>query len=144
MRLLSASALLSALALTLPVSARIYGISAPSTIEPGTPFTVSLLTQDYIQSVYDVAVAFGVASGQGYPDSLGTVFASEYLGPALSNTLNNINFPVIIDGNTPAGTALISASVYSLYGVEYEPTLENFNVTVTVGSATSTDTVKSQ
>lgn len=40
-------------------SARIIGLSSPSTLAPNTPFTFNLTTENYIQSVSDVAVAWG-------------------------------------------------------------------------------------
>ncbi len=63
--------------------ARINGISVPATIKPGDGFNVVIESSDYIQSVYDVAIVFGAASGEGYPGNLGTVLASYYLGPGM-------------------------------------------------------------
>jgi len=40
-------------------SARITGFSAPSTLAPNTTFTFNLTTENYIQSVADVAVSWG-------------------------------------------------------------------------------------
>ena len=63
-------------------SARIYGIAVPSTIAPGSNFRVTILTQNYIQSVQDVAIAFGLApNDQIANSSLGTLLNSKYLGP---------------------------------------------------------------
>lgn len=62
-------------------TARIIGIAVPDTIKPGDGFNAIIETENYIQSVYDVAIAFGVAPGSGFPDSLGTVMNSFYLGP---------------------------------------------------------------
>lgn len=62
-------------------SARIIGIAVPKTIRPGDGFNAIIETENYIQSVYDVSIAFGIASGPGYPGSLGTVIGSYYLGP---------------------------------------------------------------
>jgi len=116
---------------------------APATIAPGEPFNVSLITQGYIQTVYDVAVAFGIAPGRGYPDSLGVAIASEYLGPAKSNLINPITFTLNIDKNIPLGSSTLSASLMSLYGAVSGPTLSNWNVTVLVGDAVSAETVGS-
>jgi hypothetical protein len=68
-------------------SGRIIGISVPDTIKPGDGFNAIIQVENYIQSVYDVAIAFGVAPGKGFPDSLGTVMNSFYLGPGMSNSL---------------------------------------------------------
>jgi hypothetical protein len=74
--ILAASASLLSLA-----SARIIGIAVPETIQPGGGFNAIIETENYIQSVYDVAIVFGVAPGAGFPGSLGTVMDSFYLGP---------------------------------------------------------------
>jgi hypothetical protein len=61
--------------------AKIYGIAVPSTIKPGDGFNAIIESSNYIQSVYDVAIAFGYAPGSGFPDSLDNVIGSYYLGP---------------------------------------------------------------
>jgi hypothetical protein len=127
-----ATGLVTTVFLLSSASARIAGFSAPSIVYAYNPFTVSLITEDYIQSVYDVAVAFGVAPGVGYPDSLGSIVASEYLGPAKSNILTPITFSVTLPPGTHNGQYTLSASVLSLYGAEYEPVLSPFNTTITV------------
>jgi len=75
------STLVASAALLSLASARIIGIAVPDTIAPGSGFNAIIETENYIQSVYDVAIAFGVAPGNGFPDSLGTVMDSFYLGP---------------------------------------------------------------
>jgi hypothetical protein len=55
---LSIATSISAVALLSSASARIIGISAPKTIAQQTPFTLTLLTENYIQSVYDVRPPF--------------------------------------------------------------------------------------
>jgi len=137
---------LSALSLSLlsTTSAIITGITAPSIIAPGQPFTITINTANYVQSVYDVAVAFGIAPGAGFHGSLGSVFASEYLGPSLSNIETPIDFTILIDENTPVGPVLLSATTLSLFGAVAEPVASLWNVTVTVGEVTSQDTVTSK
>ena len=120
------------LALALPASAIVSGLTAPSSITAGETFILTLDTADYIQTVYDVSVAFGIAPGVGNPGALGNVFASAYLGPQLSNILNPIRFTVSVDATTPKGESTIAASVTSLYGVGAEPAINTFNTTVTV------------
>lgn len=120
------------LALALPASAIVSGVTAPSSVTAGESFILTLDTADYIQAVYDVSVAFGIASGVGYQGSLGDVFASAYLGPQLSNILNPIRFTVSVDASTPKGESIIAASVTSLYGLAAEPVINTFNTTVTV------------
>ena len=58
-------------------SARIHGIAVPKTIEPGSNFTIQLLTEGYIQSIIDVAASFGYSDRSvAYPGQLGP----NYLG----------------------------------------------------------------
>lgn len=134
--------LVSGLTLLSSASARIIGLEAPRTIAAGQSFTVSLLTENYIQSVYDVAAAFGIASGSGFSGSLGTnLITSDYLGPDASNRLDKLNFTMSTFENTDHGPAILSASVFSLYGAAYGPLLVPFNVSITVGDTTSTDKV---
>jgi hypothetical protein len=134
----------AALSILSGANAIITGITAPATIAPGQPFIITLNTANYIQAVYNVAAAFGIADGKGYPQSLGTVIDSEYLGPSKSNILDPINFTVQIDADTPTGPHLLSAAVFSLYGAVAGPGTDYYNVTVTVGSETSTETVTSK
>jgi hypothetical protein len=68
--------------------ARIIGIAVPATIRPGDGFNAIIQTENYIQSVYDVSIAFGVAPGAGSPGSLGNVLGSYYLGPGKLCMLN--------------------------------------------------------
>lgn len=139
----SFAATVAALSLLSGANAIITGITAPSTIAPGQPFTVTLNTADYIQAVYNVAATFGIADGEGYPQSLGTVINSEYLGPADSNILTPITFFMSIDPSTPVGPAVLSAAVFSLYGAVAGPGTDMYNVTITIGTETSTTTVTS-
>lgn len=60
--------------------ARIYGIAVPEVIKPGNGFNAIIMSSNYIQSVYDVGIAFGYRP-EGFPGSLGTVLGSYYLGP---------------------------------------------------------------
>lgn len=62
-------------------NARITGISVPETIRPGDTINATIISENYIQAVYDVAIAFGYAPGHGTPESLGLVAGSIYLGP---------------------------------------------------------------
>ncbi|KAH7417580.1 hypothetical protein BKA64DRAFT_718320 [Cadophora sp. MPI-SDFR-AT-0126] len=135
------TSLVSGLTLLSAAAARIIGLEAPRTIAAGEPFTVSLLTENYIQSVYDVAAAFGIASGPGYPSSLGAIMGSDYIGPDGSNSLKKLNFTVSTNKNQIAGPSTLSASVFSLYRASYSPLLVPFNVSVTVGDTTSLEKV---
>ena len=63
------------------VSGIITGIAAPDVIKAGEGFNIRVTTANYIQSVYDVSLAVGIAPGDGFPGSLGQVLGSYYLGP---------------------------------------------------------------
>jgi hypothetical protein len=132
MRFTSSSAALVLSTLISSSSAIITGVTAPSTVYAYNPFTVTLTTADYIQSVYDVAVAFGVAPGAGYPDSLGNVLSTAFLGPSKSNILTPITFDVTLPAGTGNGEYVLTAAVYSLLGAAYEPTVAEYNTTITI------------
>ncbi|KAE9968799.1 hypothetical protein Vi05172_g2198 [Venturia inaequalis] len=138
---LSTFALASLLSLA---SARIVGFSVPKTIRPGEGFSAVIHTENYIQSVQDIAIAFGVTPGVGYPGSLGTTLESFYLGPTQSNIVSNITkyFTTVPKTLTP-GAATLSAQLYSLYGASSSGVLSNYNVSITVANTTSTEYVSS-
>lgn len=69
--------------------ARIIGIQVPKTIKPGEDFEAVIVSENYIQTVYDVAIAFGYYNGDGYPDTLGRPADSFYLGPGKSRPACN-------------------------------------------------------
>ncbi|PKS05940.1 hypothetical protein jhhlp_007773 [Lomentospora prolificans] len=136
------SSLVAALATT--VSARIHGISFPKTIKAGEEITAYIGSANYIQSVYDVAIAFGInPSEAAYPGTLGPVFGSFYLGPERSNQLENIPQPVTLPDNLQEGEYVIGASLLSLYGASVTPVLAGYNVTITIGEETSEEYVNS-
>lgn len=128
-------------------SARIIGIEAPSVLAPNSTFNLTLLTENYIQSVADISVAWGYSLAPGYPATLGSFVQSSYLGPNKSNTLENITIeatvPAGLASDTYNGSLILSAGLYSLYGASSSPVVTGFNVTVHVCSETSEDTVKS-
>lgn len=113
-------------------TAIITGVTTTPTVYAYNPFTITLTTANYVQSVYDVAVAFGVSPGAGHPDSLGTVVSSAFLGPSKSNILTPITFDVTLPAGTGNGEYLLTAAVYSLFGASSLPTVTEFNTTITV------------
>ncbi|OAL45894.1 hypothetical protein IQ07DRAFT_206793 [Pyrenochaeta sp. DS3sAY3a] len=148
------SHLATALPLFTLTSARIVGIASPSTLAPNSTFTLTLLTENYIQSVADIAVAWGFqlptpSNPTGYPYTLGSFSDSTYLGPNKSNTLQNVT----VEASVPEGLAgeswkgkdiVLGAGVYSLYGASGGPVVTGFNVTVKIGDVTGGDAVRSQ
>ncbi|KAF4980476.1 hypothetical protein FZEAL_3521 [Fusarium zealandicum] len=136
MRFSVAAAAATLLALT---DARIVGIKVPKTIQPGEKFDAVIVTESYIQSVYDVAIAFGYSNGEGFPGTLGTPVGSYYLGPKASNKLQSFNRTLTIPKDAQKGEGVVSASLFSLYGRSSAQTLSDYNVTVTFGDKTSTE-----
>jgi hypothetical protein len=132
MRFSATSAALALTALISSSSAIITGVEAPSTVYAYNPFTITLTTADYIQSVYDVAVAFGVAPGAGFEGDLGTVVTSAFLGPSQSNILTPITFSAVLPTGTQNGKNVLTAAVYSLFGAGASPSITEFNVTINV------------
>jgi hypothetical protein len=131
-------------------SSRLIGIAAPSTLAPNSTFTLTLLSEGYIQSVADVAVAWGFSLAPGYPGTLGAFTDSAYLGPEKSNQGQD---SVTITATVPAGLSsdaymgkeiLLNAGIYSLYGASGGPTVTGFNVTVKVGEETGGEVVQSK
>ncbi|KAM0796519.1 hypothetical protein BDR22DRAFT_893203 [Usnea florida] len=125
-------------------SASINGIAVPSSIAPGSTFRVTITTVDFIQTVQDVAIAFGLAPNADIANtSLGTLLNSKYLGPDDSNIESNITHFVEIPNDVAQGPIVFTAALFSLLGAEYEPSLQTFSVNVTVGAFTSSDLVGS-
>lgn len=82
----TASIIAPVLALTAFVNAKIYGIAAPRTVAVGSTVKLEIIAEDYIQSIQDVAIAFGIQpASHAVPDALGTLLSSKYLGPGRSS-----------------------------------------------------------
>ncbi|KAJ4309099.1 hypothetical protein N0V94_009083 [Neodidymelliopsis sp. IMI 364377] len=141
------STLATALTTLSAASARIIGIEVPSTLAPNSTFNLTLLTENYIQSVSDISVAWGYALAPGYPLTLGAFTQSSYLGPNASNTLENVTVqatvPEDLSSDSWNGSLVLNAGVYSLYGASGSPVVTGFNVTVQVGDETSEEVVRS-
>lgn len=124
------------------VDARIIGIAVPDVIKPGEGFNARIMTENYIQSVQDISIAFGAAP-VGPEGILGTVLGSYYLGPEQSNVLYNITKWVPVPASLPKGPAVLAASLQSLWGAGSYPALSFYDVDVTIGDYTSTNYVSS-
>jgi hypothetical protein len=125
-------------------TARLTGISAPSTISNSKGYTLNLITENYIQSVADIAVAWGYAPRPGFPGTIGSSTGSAYLGPDKSNQLKNVPIEVPAPSGLTVGQEyVLGVSLFSLYGASGTPTTTLINVTVTVGDEVSEETVKS-
>ncbi|KAJ4299539.1 hypothetical protein N0V90_004785 [Kalmusia sp. IMI 367209] len=141
-----ASTVFSGLATATLASARLTGLAAPSTLAPSQPFTLTLITENYIQTVADISIAWGYAPAPGFPHSLGSFANSSYLGPTKSNQLKNVTIETTAPAELEqwAGKEVVLAgSLFSLYGASGGPSVTNFNVTVSIGDETSDDVVRS-
>lgn len=122
-------------------SARIVGLAAPSIIAPNSEITVTLITENYIQSVADISAAFSLSTAST-TNYLGAPYlGSFYLGPDKSNIVANVTLTV----NTPndlTGIRFLNGAVTSLYGASYGPVTVIFHVPVSPGTTTS-DTLNS-
>ncbi|KAI9703069.1 MAG: hypothetical protein M1820_005941 [Bogoriella megaspora] len=125
--------------LTPLTSAIITGIAVPDSIAPSSQFKVIIQTANYIQSVQDVAIAFGFApTNISEPETLGlTLLSSKYLGPDDSNILTNITHLVDVPASAERGDIVFTGALYSLFGARYGPTISYFTVNTTVGDNTS-------
>jgi hypothetical protein len=140
--------------LSTAASARIVGLSAPSSLQPNTTFSFDLITENYIQSVSDVAVAWGfqlptASNPTGFPYTLGSFSNSSYLGANNSNVLGNVSVEAIVpDGLEDAAfmdkDVVFSVAVMSLYGASAGPVTQSWNVTVHIGCETSKENVTSK
>ena len=127
-------------------SARLVAISAPAALAPNTSFTFNLTTQNYIQSVADLSVAWGfqlpsVDQPTGWPHSVGCFASSAYLGPGRSNQ----PYDVVVNGTVPVELnraewygkdVVLSVAVTSLYGQGGMVVVYGWNVTVKIGETT--------
>lgn len=140
------STLISSLAAASTASARLVGLAAPSTLAPSTPFTLTLITENYIQAVADISIAWGYSLSPGYPATLGSLTNSSYLGPSKSNQVSNVSVATVAPAELAqwAGKEVVLAgSLFSIYGASGTPSVTNFNVTVQVGEETSEEVVRS-
>ena len=141
------STLLSTLATATLASARIVGLAAPRTLAPSQPFTLTLISENYIQSVADISIAWGYSPAPGFPQTLGAYTNSSYLGPSKSNQRNNITLETVAPAELDIfadKNVTLAASLFSLYGASGSPAVLSFNVTVNVGDETSEELVVSQ
>ncbi|KAJ4389215.1 hypothetical protein N0V93_006678 [Gnomoniopsis smithogilvyi] len=121
------------------VQARIGGIGVPAIIKSGDTFDLIIEGTGYIQSVTDVSIAVGYYPGAApLGDGLG-IFVTAFDLVSKSNYDGNFNKSVVFPATTYVGAASFTASLESLYGVQYEPVLTPFNLSITIGSETSTD-----
>ncbi|KAK0943812.1 hypothetical protein LTR29_004576 [Friedmanniomyces endolithicus] len=135
------TSLLSILAAASAVSARIGGIAAPESIAAGSDFSITIITENYIQSVLDISAAFGLTT-KVYPDSLGQYLTSVYLGPTQSNIRTNISVPASVPSSYNVGSTYhLIAAITSLYGAGHSPTTILFDLAVTVSNATSSSLI---
>ncbi|KAK3657984.1 hypothetical protein LTR56_000807 [Elasticomyces elasticus] len=122
-----------------PASARIAGIAAPSSIAAGSDFTITIITENYIQSVLDISAAFGFTETV-FPDSLGSYLTSVYLGPSRPNILTNISVSASVPASYADGSSYhLTAAITSLYGAAYLPTITFFDLPVTLSNVTSSE-----
>jgi len=140
----TAAVLASALSvLSSTASGRIVGIAAPKTVAAGSTAVVDIMAENYIQSIQNVAIAFGIEHGTAIPESLGQLLTSKYLGPDDSNIVGNITAHIQIPATLPKGKAVLTAFLFSLEGAAYEAVTETFQLTTTVGKFTSSGYVRS-
>ncbi|KAL1621733.1 hypothetical protein SLS56_009037 [Neofusicoccum ribis] len=134
----SKSIIAGLLSISSMAAARVTGITLPKQVATGSNFTAFVNTENYIQSIADVSIAFGAAPAEyAYEKTLGTVLLAEKtLGPELSNVIQNISIPLTIPADFQKGETLITASLFSLTGARYSGTIQYFNVSVTVADVT--------
>ncbi|KAK4548618.1 hypothetical protein LTR36_009528 [Oleoguttula mirabilis] len=131
--------IITALSLLGVACARIIGMEAPQEIAAGSDFTITIITQNYIQSVLDVSAAFGLATTM-YPDSLGTYLTSTYLGPEQSNVVTNISVTAVLSPSYAQGSKFyLTAAFTSLGGALSEVRTRIYSVPITIAASTSSE-----
>ncbi|KAK5125394.1 hypothetical protein LTR85_000503 [Meristemomyces frigidus] len=133
------SVIIIALSLLSIACARIIGVAVPAEIAPGANFAITVITQNYIQSVVDISAAFGLTQTI-YPDSLGSYLASTYFGPEESNVVYNISVNAnMLPSVAPGSAYYLTAAITSLYGAASEVTTTLYSVPITIGYSTNSD-----
>ncbi|CAK4031412.1 Hypothetical predicted protein [Lecanosticta acicola] len=125
---------LAAAAFAGAATARIVGMAAPAQIAPIQQINVTLITQDYIQSVQDLSCAFALTSELDGGGDLGTVHQGTANDSAIeekSNVLDNLTFTLTMpDETTTKDKKYITGIVNSLYGVSNTAATIEFAVPV--------------
>ncbi|KAK4494153.1 hypothetical protein PRZ48_014451 [Zasmidium cellare] len=125
-------------------TARIVGFATPETVAPDSTVKLEIIAQNDIQAAQDVAFSFGLSpAANAHPGTLGTLLSSKFLGPDLSNVVENITHYVHVPATTKKGKYVLSGAQFSLFGVSTSPTLVNYVANVTVGDSTSATYVDS-
>ncbi|KAK7518179.1 uncharacterized protein IWZ02DRAFT_311886 [Phyllosticta citriasiana] len=136
-----ATALVTGLVSLAPLaSARITGITFPTKIGINEVFNVTVKSQNDIQSIADIAFAFGVVQPQyATPGTLGMYLVGEsFLGPSFSNQISDFIVPVgPIPDYVPKGETVFNAALFSLLGSRFAPTTLIYNATVTLQDKTN-------
>ncbi|EAT91564.1 hypothetical protein HBI56_219410 [Parastagonospora nodorum] len=130
------STIASTLATASIASARIVGVATPSTLAPNATFPITLINENYIQAVSEIAAAWGFETpARAFPYTLGqSGTASSYLGPTFSTSLENVTLVGTVPGHLENGSDYVfSVAVMSLYGASHGPITESWNVTVKIG-----------
>ncbi|PPJ56661.1 hypothetical protein CBER1_01760 [Cercospora berteroae] len=138
-----ASILASAATLLVATQARIVGFYAPNTAAPGSKVRLEIQTENFSQSIEDVAVSFGLSTGDFTLGSLGQLISTKILGADLSNTLENITHIIQIPADATPGPAVIQGAHFSLTGAVYSPLVEVYYANITIGQGNNFPLVQS-
>ncbi|GIZ41634.1 hypothetical protein CKM354_000493300 [Cercospora kikuchii] len=138
-----ASILASAATLLVATQARIVGFYAPNTAAPGSKVRLEIQTENFSQSIEDVAMSFGLSTGDFTLGSLGQLISTKILGADLSNTLDNITHIIEIPADATPGPAVIQGAHFSLTGAVYSPLVEVYYANITIGQGNNFPLVQS-
>ncbi|KAI5288175.1 hypothetical protein KEM52_001275 [Ascosphaera acerosa] len=125
-------------------SARIDAFTVPKTVKAGEKFEVTLQGHNYIQSMYEIAAAFGYSDflyGPAASQSLQHYLDAVFLGPEKSNTIANYSFPVSLPADTKDGDYAFTVGLFELIGALNSPNAGTMAANFSVGDKTSDELV---
>ncbi|KAF8319349.1 hypothetical protein DL93DRAFT_2074966 [Clavulina sp. PMI_390] len=131
--------LFSILATIYPVSARITGITAPPTVHPGTPFKVTITTEDFIDQIINYYMVFGIAPQSNTNTALHTPLGTGYdlVTHKESDTGHgsfkvSVTIPSTYNPSTDGSAVNLRAVVFSAVGASWAPVSGLFSTNITV------------
>ncbi|KAF8319348.1 hypothetical protein DL93DRAFT_176731 [Clavulina sp. PMI_390] len=130
---------LSTLSAICPAWARITGITAPANVHPGTPFKVTVSTENFIDTYVNYYIVFGIAPQGDTSAALHTPIGTGYdlVAHKESETGHgtfqvSLTIPSSYNPSTDGRAANLRAIVFSAVGASWSPITPLFSTNITV------------